>query len=257
MTSGVSSVCRQGWACSPKRMKIPGARGRPGRGSPFPSPRPPVPALPLLPRGSGDPRGAETRREWREPGSWQGRSGGAGWAPGPAPSGIQLSAPNSRGGRGGRRGGEASALTHAPGIPGEPAPSATPPPWAGPSPRGQGEAGSPAGRGGRRPPPPHGAAPPGSSTCCPAARLSPSCLDLPLCLAYFFHRWRVGQGSLHPCVVNRWWGGRGVLPVPWRRHRDPVTSPLPAALGRSHVRAWGRSPSVCGLCSLLCEGVGL
>ena len=83
-----------------------------------------------------------------------------------------------------------------------------------PQPAGARRGRLPDGAGRGRPPPPHGAAPPGSSTCCgpaalrvrapPTTGLSPSCLDLPLCLACFFHRRRVGQGSLHPCVVNPW-----------------------------------------------------
>ncbi|XP_061015119.1 basic proline-rich protein-like [Dama dama] len=166
----VSSICTvlcEGWARSPKRMKIPGARGRPG----------PVASLPQSESScAGPPRsfpgGAATLGAQK-----LGESGGSP-APGrvpsgprPAPSGIQLSPPNSRGADGAAGAAKPSALTHAPGIPGEPAPSATPPPWAGPSPRGQGEAGCPTGWGGRRPPPPHAAAPPGSSTCCGPAAL--------------------------------------------------------------------------------------
>ena len=182
--------------------------------------------------------------------------------PGPAPPPRESSSPRqtAEGAEGAAGAAKPSALTHAPGIPREPAPSATPPPWAGPCPRGQGEAGSPTGRGGRRPPPPHGAAPPGSSTCCglaalrapPTTRLSPSCLDLPLCLACFFHRRRVGQGSLHPCVVNPWWG-EGRAPSTLEETQGPSHEPPPRCFGSAHTCVHGHQ--VCVVCALCCVRV--
>lgn len=172
---------------------------------------------PPLPGGAATPRGAETGRRRR------------GDRPRPRPGGLPrpLGNPALRGGRGGRGGGEAERADtrawNSRGAGGPPA-SATPPNWAGPSPRGQEEAGSPTGRGAQRASPPLRAARRGASKCCsPAALRVPArasqpprhwcashCLGCPLCArgvpsitAGVTRVWELIHGRcLERCLVN-------------------------------------------------------